>query len=207
MNELDESRMERKKKEVRQKIITVAIELFKSQGFQNTTMEQIAEAADVARKTLYNYFPVKEAIADAYVRTISRELALDVLKDLNNLPDTRSRLLTALNHAYSWVEINPEITGICMSYRFRTTYRESDSQAEETGTQQVIAEIFRIGQQTGEIRADLSIRMMVMYIDLLRGTMLMNWLKDSSQTNLSDEISKLVDLILYGACTTRRLPE
>lgn len=58
-------------------------------------MEQIAEESDVARKTLYNHFPVKEAIVDEYVRDISRGLAQEAQEILQNLPDTRSRLLAA----------------------------------------------------------------------------------------------------------------
>lgn len=38
-----ESRIERKKRETRQKIVKIAMDLFHSQGFDNTTMEQIAE--------------------------------------------------------------------------------------------------------------------------------------------------------------------
>ena len=107
-----EGRMERKKRDLRQKIINVAMKLFEQQGFSNTTMEQIAEAADVARKTLYNYFPEKEAIANEYVKDISNGLAQEALVKLQNLPDTRSRLLSALHNAYGWVEINAELTGI-----------------------------------------------------------------------------------------------
>lgn len=31
-------------------------------GYEAVCMEQIADAADVAKATLYNYFPVKEAL-------------------------------------------------------------------------------------------------------------------------------------------------
>ena len=48
----DETRMERKKRELRNKIITAAADLFTEQGFDNTTMEQIAETADVSQNPL-----------------------------------------------------------------------------------------------------------------------------------------------------------
>jgi hypothetical protein len=47
-----EGRMERKKRELRQKIINVAMKLFEQQGFSNTTMEQIAEAAGKRSTTI-----------------------------------------------------------------------------------------------------------------------------------------------------------
>jgi len=201
--ELGEGRMERKKKESRQKIIKVAMELFERQGFDNTTMEQISEGADIARKTLYNYFPVKEAIADEYVRGISRELAQETFESLQDLPDTRARLLAALNNAYAWVEMNSEITRTVMLYRFEHNYQAGEK-PEKTGTQAVMAEIIRQGQQAGENKRDISVELMVMYIDLLRGTMAWEWVNDTSGYELRDKIAKLVDMVLYGISTGRK---
>jgi AcrR family transcriptional regulator len=42
------------------------MDLFKQQGFNETSMEQIAEESDIAKVTLYKYFEVKEAIIAAY---------------------------------------------------------------------------------------------------------------------------------------------
>ncbi|MGS0763432.1 TetR/AcrR family transcriptional regulator [Syntrophomonas curvata] len=198
-----EGRMERKKRESRQKIINVAMKLFEQQGFSNTTMEQIAEEADVARKTVYNYFSEKEAIADEYVKDISNGLAQEVLVKLQSLPDTRSRLLSALNNAYGWVEINAELTGIVLAYRFKTSYyscdkyQDSENQ-QERGTHRIIAEIIRQGQKAGEIRSDVRLELLVRYIDLLRGTVVWEWLQDTSGFDLREEISRMVDIVLDG---------
>ncbi len=204
---LAEGRIDRKKKETRQKIVNVAMDLFQNQGFNNTTMEQIADGTDIARKTLYNYFPVKEAIVDEYVRGISKELAREAFETIDNLPDTKSRLLAALNHAYGWVEDNPEITGICINYRMRNMFKDSESQKVETGTQSILTKIISLGQQTGEIRPDISVKMLVAHIDVLRGTMTLEWLNDLSRFELHEEIAKLVDLFLYGAAAKSASPE
>ena len=68
-----DNRTERKKKDSRRKIIGVAMDLFKKQGFDATTMEQIADEADIARATLYSYFPVKEAILHLHVQKSDQE--------------------------------------------------------------------------------------------------------------------------------------
>jgi len=196
---LAEGRTERRKAETRQKIVDVAMSLFQKQGFNHTTMEQIADETDIARKTLYNYFPVKEAIVDAYVRTISQELADGNAEAIQKLPDTRTRLLTALNHAYQWVEDNPEYTGICMNYRLRNMFKESESQNSETGTQSIMTQIIRQGQRDGEIRSDISVKLLVTHMDILRSTMTFEWLNEPSKFELHQGISKIVDLFLYGA--------
>lgn len=194
-----ESRLERKKKETRQKIIRVAIDLFQRQGFNNTTMEQIADEADIARKTLYNHFPVKEAIVDEYVKGISKGIAEQSLKTLGDLPDTRSRLVAALNRAYEWVEVNPEITGIALGYRLKNMFNGSGNKNEKTGTQSIMAEIIGKGQQSGEIRRDVPIELLVWQLDLLRGAITLEWLKTPSKFKLRDRITKIVDLFMDGA--------
>jgi AcrR family transcriptional regulator len=51
---------ERKKIRTREAISTAAIELFVEHGFDQVSITQVAEAADVSRRTLFAYFPTKE---------------------------------------------------------------------------------------------------------------------------------------------------
>jgi len=53
---------ERKKLRTREAIAAAALDLFAAQGFGATTIRQIAEAADVAPRTVSGYFPVKEEL-------------------------------------------------------------------------------------------------------------------------------------------------
>jgi AcrR family transcriptional regulator len=50
----------RKKRQTRVAIAAAAMELFQAQGFDAVTIADIAAAADVSRKTVFNYFPAKE---------------------------------------------------------------------------------------------------------------------------------------------------
>src|SRR5688572_21777085 len=49
----------------RQRILEVAEELFRTKGFEATTTRDIAQAAEIATGTLFNYFAAKEAIVTA----------------------------------------------------------------------------------------------------------------------------------------------
>lgn len=53
---------ERKKIKTRQAIRREAFRLIEDQGYGNTTVEQIADAADVSTSTFFRYFPSKEAV-------------------------------------------------------------------------------------------------------------------------------------------------
>jgi AcrR family transcriptional regulator len=53
-------RRSRKRIATRQAISNVATRLFWERGFDHVTVDEIAEAADVGRMTVFNYFPRKE---------------------------------------------------------------------------------------------------------------------------------------------------
>ncbi len=59
---------ERKKQKTRESIQRTALRLFEKQGYEKTTIEQIADAAEISPSTFFNYFPTKEdaVLYDAY---------------------------------------------------------------------------------------------------------------------------------------------
>ena len=50
---------ERKKQKTRESIQRTALRLFEKQGYEGTTIEQIAAAAEISPSTFFNYFPTK----------------------------------------------------------------------------------------------------------------------------------------------------
>ncbi|MEU4548356.1 TetR/AcrR family transcriptional regulator [Nonomuraea dietziae] len=61
---------ERKKAETKRHISEVALGLFVERGFDQVTIAEVAQAADVAANTVYNYFKVKE---DLVLPPVSRD--------------------------------------------------------------------------------------------------------------------------------------
>jgi AcrR family transcriptional regulator len=84
---------ERKKAQTRAAIQTHALRLFREQGYQATTIEQIITAADISESTLFRYFPTKEdlVLADDY-----DPLIIDALRaqppDVAPIPAIRAAL-------------------------------------------------------------------------------------------------------------------
>ncbi len=57
-----EGRRERKRRETRKRIVDTAMTLFLERGYEATTMNEIADTADVSRRSLFDYFPTKEDV-------------------------------------------------------------------------------------------------------------------------------------------------
>ncbi|MEM7107167.1 MAG: TetR/AcrR family transcriptional regulator [Bacteroidota bacterium] len=90
-------RKEREKKELRKLILATAARLFLEQGYEKTSMRNIAEAIEYSPTTIYLYFKDKNELFYAlseegfrkffsYVNNISEELApMDQLKELGKV--------------------------------------------------------------------------------------------------------------------------
>jgi AcrR family transcriptional regulator len=65
---------EDKKQRTRREIADTAMRLFAKRGFDHVTVAEVAEAADVSEKTVFNYFPTKEDLF--YDEVPAREEAL-----------------------------------------------------------------------------------------------------------------------------------
>jgi AcrR family transcriptional regulator len=55
----------RKKRETRQRVIAAAKSLLKEKGYETTTVEDIAEKAQISRMTFFNYFSGKDKLLEA----------------------------------------------------------------------------------------------------------------------------------------------
>jgi AcrR family transcriptional regulator len=95
---------ERKKLETRQHIADTAARLFADHGFDAVTVDEVAEAANVSKKTVFNYFPTKEDLV--FHRTEERrESLLHAVRERapgQSLTDAfRTRSLDFLDHVRS----------------------------------------------------------------------------------------------------------
>jgi AcrR family transcriptional regulator len=65
---------ERKKEQTRQLIADTARRLFAQRGFEAVTVAEVARAAGVAEKTVFNYFPTKEELFYSRLEAFEEEL-------------------------------------------------------------------------------------------------------------------------------------
>lgn len=100
---------ERKRAETHGRIQAEAMRLFIERGFDATTIDEIAEAANVSRRSLFDYFGTKEEIVfstkagfpDNLAEAIARRPADEPLLDMveNAMTDMVDHLLTPQSYA------------------------------------------------------------------------------------------------------------
>ena len=105
---------ERQKAERRQAISRAAIDLFERQGFQNTTIEQIANQAGVSAPTVFKYFGNKQ------------EIILEILHhaDQRAITDTRSLILEIEDPVEALCHLERLLTGYALEVMHPSLWRE-----------------------------------------------------------------------------------
>ena len=157
---VDLTMRERKKEVTKSKIQQVTIQLIHEFGYTATTMQLVAEKADVALRTLYNYYPSKEAIVGSYMRSVVREQEKQYWEELISLATTYERLMMVCNKTAEWTIENPVLSEIYASDPRNFCYSAVE-EVPRTGLEELLAKIFEIGQQEGDISKSVSIEVLV----------------------------------------------
>lgn len=192
-----QSRWDKKREELRRRIIETSIHLFQTQGFQETPMEQIAEKCDIARGTLYNHFPNKESILQTYLNDSRQDSEPEILALLAAEGTTRSRLLTALMKISEWSEKNREILRMHTSFRLNGLFSKGGYSTQNLYI--TLWRILKLGQDRGELRRDMTADSLAKYLNALCTTCFLEWLSGEKPQLGEKEMAELLDLFLSGA--------
>ncbi len=146
------SRRERKKEETRSRIFRAAISLFRKRGFENTTVDEITERADVAKGTFFNYFPRKEAVLSYLSESRLVPVEENAGAMLADPRPAREKLIDLYVSCAAVYEEDRELS----RYVLLELIAHSFEPTEEMGKrwQDQILPLVRQGQEQGDLRAD-----------------------------------------------------
>jgi AcrR family transcriptional regulator len=102
-------RRERRIETRRTQILTAAAKLFAEKGFHKTTTKEIAEAADVAEGTIYNYFASKDELLIAIINHLSAVSHNQELFDIGLEVDFVSWLIQSSSERVQSLNTNAEM--------------------------------------------------------------------------------------------------
>lgn len=193
------NRRERKKEETRLHIIEEAMQLFREQGFDSTTMEQIASKADIAKATLYKYFPVKEAIIAGYWKVSVKQKDDLIPQLLASVPDTKGRLSAVFLSAAATFKSEPEFARIQFSYQFKEIGSTPSNGQTRSGFEGFLEKLLKQGQELGDIRGDISAAVMAYQLLFLFTSTCLFWFSNPKIFPLEERLNQTINMFIQGA--------
>lgn len=194
---MEESRRERNKRLCRKRILKVSRRLFSAKGYEQTTIEDVAEMAEISKATLYNYFTSKESlllgIAEAELADIRGLLEGELRDEADSVKKLRAALGTLVLDSMTYLPLSRKIT--CLN---------SNENSEMFHTRRellnILESLVREGQAKGRLRPEVPVEELV---ELLMGVYLVSqfhWtqLGTYSQEECLQKLDRLFDRALEG---------
>ena len=101
----------------KQEILKASLELFSVQGFEATSISQIADAVGIRKASLYSHFDSKQAILDAIVKEVLEQYGKHSIfaranweKDAGNLPLTADEAVGMIQGQIRYILHDPAIS-------------------------------------------------------------------------------------------------
>lgn len=197
------SRRERRRAEMRERIIRAALRLFSERGVAATTVEDITNEADVGKGTFFNYFPSKEDILAHLCQLQMGKIREFVSRSLDS-PMPMERVLYEL--ALILVEEfgnSPALAQNILAALFSSQSARQRMGSDIVEDREVLAKLMAARQDRGEIRDDLSpMELALQFQRALFGTTVL-WSLDPSQP-LHDCL-KQMSRVLWGGIRSREI--
>jgi len=187
-------RRERKRRQVRDQLYAAALDLFVSQGYETTTMEQIAETADVARATVFNHFSQKVGFLEEWGARrrarVAEILGSSQAEDLS----VGDRLRRYLREMAELNIASRAETTILMDAAARVGSLLHDPSLEVE-----LAKIVERGRQRGELRTGVDAEQVGAMLAACYFSTILRWIRvEPAPFDLRDRIDGALDVILLG---------
>ena len=187
---------DRKKERTRRTIERVALDLFEEGGFDGTTIDQIAAAADIAPRTFFHYFPSKEdVVLTDYATRLDRIVAAVQASPSDGAP------WSALQAAFMSVAADYETEREELLRRFRIIQATPSVAARnlqiQTTWEDAVTDAVA-GWLDLDAATDLRPRLIAGAALAAMRASLRRWLTDDGSSRLPDHIAYCFDLMETG---------
>ena len=141
-------RRERKAAATRLKLFRCALQLFADRGFQNVTVEDITEAADVGKGTFFNYFKGKD-----HVLSVLAEIQLGKVRQALDAAEAGKRSIRLVlqdffNKVCEEPGRSPDLARALLTAFLSSTIRDQLAQNIAEG-RRMVGRIVELGQERG----------------------------------------------------------
>ncbi len=103
-----ETRIDRRRVRTRSALIGAGQRLFAAKSIDGVTIDDIVEAADVAKGSFYNHFDDKESLADTIVELVQGDCEREVYAVNLDIEDAASRVARAMAALIRYAKVHPD---------------------------------------------------------------------------------------------------
>ncbi|NNN34357.1 TetR family transcriptional regulator [Streptomyces sp. S3(2020)] len=193
------SRHERRRRKLHGQLYDAAVGLFVAQGFEATTMDQIAEAADVARATVFNHYSQKIGFLEEWgARRRARVAEILGAEHAEDLP-VGDRLRRYLKEMADLNIASRAETTVLMdaSARYGRLLQDPSLEVE-------LARIIDNGRRRGEVRTDVDHDQAGALLAACYFSTILRWIREEpAPFDLHQRIDSSLDIILTGLLVSR----
>ncbi len=183
----------------KQLIIEAAIEVFSKNNFQNSTISQIAQKANVAEGTIYQYFKNKEDLFFSIPVEKTKDFCRDLELHLQGITGAFNKIRKFVWYYLYFFKTNPDYgRTLMLEMRVNKSFAKTkafDSFKNLTGR---ILEIIKEGQEEGVIRKDVNIYILRQLILGILEHIVTRWLLKGETYDLLEHYQEVSDVILHG---------
>ena len=173
-------RRERRKQEVRARLYEAARALFNQQGYDATTVEQIAEAADCAPATFFNHFQNKQIVLLLMTSEVVSHLQGMLEAEFKHTGSAEQRLIGLATTAANQIAQHEDIARHVMIELVRTRGRPEAQTPYLDQIFEPVEGVLSEGQANGEVRDDHDPRFLTRMVVGMLNTAVAHWLADPS---------------------------
>lgn len=149
---------EEKKQKTKKAILAAAVELFAKNGFEKTSISQLARTAGVGKGTVYGYFKTKQDILQAFCEDELEYIREQLTKKTNSDAPVIEQLVTIFMAEFEYVTRNPEFGRLYMQEMvFPRKVEQDEQQAFDNPFFDMIFPILQKAQNRGELRSELEL--------------------------------------------------
>jgi TetR/AcrR family transcriptional regulator, fatty acid metabolism regulator protein len=196
---LNKQGMMSKKDLKRQQIIQAAAEVFGNSNFQNASISEIAQKANVAEGTLYQYFKNKEDLFFSIPAEKTEEFCEEFDLHLQGINDAFSKVKKLIWYYLYFFKKNPAYArSLMLEMRVSKSFIRSKTYGKIKAFTDKVLEIIKEGQEEGRIRKDIDIYNIR---EFLLGTLehrVTRWLLKEEKYDLVENYDEIFKLIFNG---------
>lgn len=183
----------------RQQIVQAAAEVFGNSNFQNAVISEIAQKANVAEGTLYQYFKNKEDLFFSIPAQKTEEFCDEFNLHLQGIHDAFSKVRKLVWYYLYFFKTNPAYArSLMLEMRVSKGFIKSETYGRIKAFTDKVLEIIKEGQEEGRIRKDVgvhAIRELILGVLEHRVT---RWLLKEEKYDLVEHYDEICDLIFNG---------